>query len=324
MSNAANKNGDKTKPVAILNDVSKGDNTLADNSSNLEAEQVVPSSEAVSESQAGFAPHLVVVAPDALNAERMGPRLRAAREKKGWSLELAAKETRIHKDYLSAIEDMMPNLLPGMPKSQSYLRGYLNNYAKSLGMPDPKDVVQRFLNECGLLALEPTDEELEKRAKDSEAKEKRSWIAPVVLSIAATLIACGSVAAYVMKPWEQDTETNVSATAAVEENTVYSNAAVMAPASASDLSLHALTRAWIEVRGSDGTVYLSRELAPGAVYVPRIGAGWTITARDGGAFEWYLSGQSLGTLAEPGLPVYANSVDEVLTRQPVEGNELLH
>ena len=63
------------------------------------------------------APHLVVVKPDAQNAERMGPRLRAAREAKGMTIEGAARETRIQKDYLRAIEDMMPKLLPGMPRT---------------------------------------------------------------------------------------------------------------------------------------------------------------------------------------------------------------
>lgn len=165
MSNAANKNGEKSESLAVLNSISdETKKTLADAAKGTkDAVSETPASKP--DTQPTKAPHLVVVSPDALNAERMGPRLRAAREARGWTLEAAAKETRIHKDYLGAIEDMMPNLLPGMPKSQSYLRGYLNNYARSLGLPDPQDVVQRYLNECGLLAMEPTKEELAQKAK---------------------------------------------------------------------------------------------------------------------------------------------------------------
>lgn len=143
------------------------------------------------------------------------------------------------------------------------------------------------------------------------------------MSVVATLIACAAGGAYVLKPWQADEDVRTAAASpAAQDNTVYSNSEILAPASASDLTLRAVSRAWIEVRGSDGTVYLSRELAPGDVYVPRVGAGWTITARDGGAFEWYLSGQSLGTLAETGLPVYSAAVDEAMDRQPIIGNEL--
>lgn len=325
MSNAANKNGDKSEALAVLSSISEEakDKIAEPISDPVESNTKVSGSNA--DLNSTQAPHLVVVTPDALNAERMGPRLRAAREIKGWTLEAAAKETRIHKDYLGAIEDMMPNLLPGMPKSQSYLRGYLNNYARALGLPDPQDVVQRFLNECGLLAMEPTAEERAIEAKKTEEKARRNWVAPVLTAVAATLIACAAGGALVLKPWEKADTVSVANRAPVEENTVYSSRAeVLAPASASDLSLYATTRAWIEVRGSDGTVYLSRELAPGDVYVPRIGAGWTVTARDGGAFEWHLSGVSLGTLGPAGMPVYSHGVDEALTRQPLEGNDLVN
>ncbi|WP_018998282.1 helix-turn-helix domain-containing protein [Hirschia maritima] len=318
MSNAANKDGEGSEVIARLNSAIEELNPAIEETVKDQAVDDV----STPDNTTNTAPHLVVVAPDAVNAERMGPRLRAAREAKGWTLETAAKETRIHKDYLGAIEDMMPNLLPGMPKSQSYLRGYLSNYAKALSLPEPQDVVQRFLNECGLLALEPTEEELKEKAKKQEFAQKNSWIAPVVISVALTLIACGAGAVYFLKPWENTSASNNNVATAPLENTVYSQSTVLAPASASDLSLHALTRAWVEVRGSDGTVYLSRELAPGDVYIPRVGAGWTITARDGGAFEWRMSGKSLGPIAEAGLPVYSHAVDEALSRQPLENSDL--
>ncbi len=328
MSNAANKNGENSEAMDVASANTGDTKVTSPNSSNKPSD---PKSDTagLKKSAANEAPvapnkppHLVVVAPDALNAERMGPRLRAAREAKGWTLEVASKETRIHKDYLGAIEDMMPNLLPGMPKYQSYLRGYLSNYAKALGLSDPQDVMTRFLSECGLLAMELTEEEAATVAKKTASKQSRSWIVPVLASVAATLVACAVGGALILKPWKQD-ETVVSAAKVnTSATTNYTNSEALAPASASDLSLRAIERSWIEVRGSDGTVYLSRELAPGDVYVPRVGAGWTITARDGGAFEWRLAGQSLGTLDEAGMPVYSASVDEALKREVIVENDL--
>mgnify|MGYP000144221309 CR=1 FL=1 len=71
-------------------------------------------------------------------------------------------------------------------------------------------------------------------------------------------------------------------------------------------------RAWIEVRGSDGTVFRNREMSPGEVYFPRTGAGWTITVRDGGAFEWQLGDLTAAAVGEPGQALYSISVDGAL------------
>ncbi|MFC7291290.1 RodZ domain-containing protein [Hirschia litorea] len=335
MSNAANKNGENSEAMEVASANAVDHKVTSPNSSNKPSDikPDIPDTNKTSPKNSGAGdapvaaskpPHLVVVAPDALNAERMGPRLRAAREAKGWTLEVASKETRIHKDYLGAIEDMMPNLLPGMPKYQSYLRGYLGNYAKALGISDPQDVTTRFLSECGLLAMELTEEEAATVLKKTAEKQSRSWIVPVLASVAATMVACAIGGALILKPWKADETPVTIAKVNASPKTSFTNSEALAPVSASDLTLRAIERSWIEVRGSDGTVYLSRELAPGDVYVPRVGAGWTITARDGGAFEWRLAGQSLGTLDEAGLPVYSAAVDDALKRKPLESNDLLN
>jgi hypothetical protein len=78
----------------------------------------------------------------------------------------------------------------------------------------------------------------------------------------------------------------------------------------------AVKAARIEVRGADGTKFLAREFAPGESYMPRVGAGWTVTTSDGSAFEWRLGDESLGLLAPEG-PVYAQSVDVAAQRTPI-------
>lgn len=284
------------------------------------------------------APHLIVVTPDAQNAERMGPRLRAAREAKGMTIEGAARETRIQKDYLRAIEDMMPKLLPGMPRT-AYLRGYLTTYARTLGMPDERDVVTRYMTECGLLAVESPTAPVENKDETNQSGPGHTRSArasggtvgalkALALGGVSALLVIGLVGAAVyFKPWENTPATIrsaqpdaasrvgvVSEGVSAQPDPVFGD---MPAAAAPSLSIKAVRRAWIEVRGADGTVYLSKEMAAGQVYVPRSGAGWTVTTRDGGAFEWRLSGQSLGLFSEQGAPVYADSVDAALQRMPV-------
>ncbi|MDP8955734.1 MAG: DUF4115 domain-containing protein [Actinomycetota bacterium] len=69
-------------------------------------------------------------------APRVGEKLRAARERRGASLEQAAEATRISKRYLQALEDDSPldDLL-----NPAYGRLFLKNYAKYLNL-DPDEV----------------------------------------------------------------------------------------------------------------------------------------------------------------------------------------
>lgn len=260
-------------------------------------------------------PHLVVVTEDAQNAQRMGPRLKAAREAMGKTIEEAAKSTRIQKDYLIALEDMRPNLIPGMPKTMSYLRGYLVSYVKWVGLPDVDDVVNRFLLECGLLG------EKQEEHQQEQVETERSgsgWMKPLAAAAAFGLIALGAGGAWVFMNATQLDEPSGVVIAAVEtaptDVASVASTTLGAIATSPNLTIQALERSWIEVRGADGTVYLSKQLNAGEVYIPRVGAGWTVTARDGGAFEWRLDGETLGLLSETGQPVYAASVDLALER----------
>ena len=67
------------------------------------------------------------------------------------------------------------------------------------------------------------------------------------------------------------------------------------------------------MRGPDGTIFLSRTLKPGDRYRPELGAGWTLHAKDGGAFEVALDGASLGLLGQDNAPVLGRRVDTLPT-----------
>src|SRR5262247_936690 len=85
------------------------------------------------------------------------------------------------------------------------------------------------------------------------------------------------------------------------------------------IETRAVSEAWLEARGPDGTVFLSRTLQPGDVYRPDPIPGWTLHARDGGAFELYVNGASAGLLGTPGMPVLGRHLDDI---QPLTQAEL--
>ena len=52
-------------------------------------------------------------------------------------------------------------------------------------------------------------------------------------------------------------------------------------------------------------------LRAGDVYRPDPSPGWTLHARDGGAFELYVNGASAGLLGTAGMPVLGRSIDDI-------------
>jgi transcriptional regulator with XRE-family HTH domain len=71
-----------------------------------------------------------------------GPALRGARQQKGISFDDVARDTRLSKRYLIALEDEAIHELPG----GSYNRAYVRTYARHLGL-DPESLVQDYVRE---------------------------------------------------------------------------------------------------------------------------------------------------------------------------------
>ena len=298
------------------------DSTAAQNS---DTEQSFSTS---TEPTSSKAPHLVVVSADAENADSMGARLRAARENQDLSLQDMARATRIRRDYLQSIEQMDVGKLPGMPQSKSYLRGWVKSYAKQLELPEVEQVVERYLNEIddevtadkSVRSFASVDTAVSGRLSPRSQREKSGGGFAAGAMTAIVVIAALGAGAWFLGPWSHDVGV-APYRSTVPSSTTASQSAVRpifgSDARSTNLSLKALGASWIEVRGSDGTVYLSKEMKAGEVYVPRVGAGWTITVADGASFEWRLNGQSLGVVSEVGGQVHAASVDAALERERV-------
>lgn len=73
----------------------------------------------------------------------VGPDLRLARERLGWTLPDVAAQLRIRLPYLEAIEEGRLGDLPG----NAYAVGFLRTYAAAVGL-DPDEISRRFRNEA--------------------------------------------------------------------------------------------------------------------------------------------------------------------------------
>lgn len=110
--------------------------------------------------------------------ENLGEYIKKEREKKGITLEEAAKATRIRKTYLQAIEEGDFSI-----QSPVFMKGFLRSYADFLGL-DSTDILGRYKG---------IQEEREGKGKTEEHKHEpvrksRKYTAVITLSLIAVII----------------------------------------------------------------------------------------------------------------------------------------
>jgi cytoskeleton protein RodZ len=121
----------------------------------------------------------------------IGRALRAARQRRGKSLEVASRETRVRIDYLDALENESFEALG----SDVYVRGFLRSYAKYLGLNHEK-VIGVYERTSGRPGPAPAPVERSPTVAHTEAlvlteKKRPNWL----LAGAAALIALSAAAA---------------------------------------------------------------------------------------------------------------------------------
>ncbi|MBC7769849.1 MAG: DUF4115 domain-containing protein [Phycisphaerales bacterium] len=246
----------------------------------------------------------VVAAPVLDPSWKAGKKLSEARRQLGLSLDEVADRIRVRREFLEALEEMNVKLLPG----KAYALAFLRSYAKELGIEE-KEIVTQFQLESAL-----TRDDLQKQIRNpsSRPSQERPWMAAAAL----ILLAAGFVG---WRALSQDDPVSAAQAPAA------SRPEIPAPATSADLGdlnvveIRALADAWLEARGPDGTVFLSRTLRAGDVYRPDPSPGWTLHARDGGAFELYVNGSPAGALGTVGMPVLGRSIDDI---RPIAQAEL--
>lgn len=231
---------------------------------------------------------------------RAGAKLAQARQQLGLTLDEIADKLHVRRDYLEAIEAMNVKVLPG----RAYALAYMRDYAKLLGL-DPVAIVAQFKVES---AATREDTRAQLRNPESKPRRERPWMA----AAAFALVAVGFLGFQAWRDQQTEDQRLQTAGAALAAPKVDVPAAPTTPAPAAAMPVIELTAtqpAWLEVRGPDGTIFLSRDLQPGDRYRPDVGAGWTLHARDGGAFSVSIDGRASGLLGEAGAPVLGRRVD---------------
>jgi cytoskeleton protein RodZ len=231
-----------------------------------------------------------------------GQKLADARRQLGLSLDEVAERIRVRREFLEALEEMNIKLLPG----KAYALAFLRSYVRALGI-DEKTIVDQFQEESAL-----TREDAQKQIRDPSSRpgRERPWLAAAFL----VLVAAGFVG------WRMLERDGAVAPVAESSNVVQAPTAAspreLTAAPVRIVEIQANAEAWLEARGPDGTVFLSRTLRAGDVYRPDASPGWTLHARDGGAFELYVNGVSAGPLGTTGMPVLGRAIDSIepLTR----------
>ncbi len=239
---------------------------------------------------------------------RMGQVLRRFREALGFEIEDISRETRLRKDYLMWIERMEVGELPG----GGYLNAILNTYARFLGLPE-REVITAYTHECG--GADEVRDTTPVPKIGQIGPERAKW--PLTVAAAAVLVALGAGAVALSQFIGPDPEIEAAGTVVAVNGARESLFAETATANRPvpknlPLEIHAVRQGWLEVRGRDGTIFRNRVMAAGESYFPRLEAGWTVSARDGGAFEWRVGDVSVAALGPDGAPVFSVSVDEQL------------
>jgi hypothetical protein len=239
---------------------------------------------------------------------RMGQVLRRVREALGLELTQIAQHSRIRENFLMAIERMELQTI-----AKGYLVPYLIAYSKYLGLPE-QEVVQRYTRECGAVEEVKTSAPVPKIGQIRKAQSNLPIIAAAVGAL--VLFAAGGLTAFMLmnKGPEEVVSPTVVAVSGARDSLFADSATTKAVPGDLPLEIVAVRQGWLEVRGADGTIFLSRTMAAGEGYFPRLKAGWTVSARNGGAFEWRVGEVSVGPLGPEGAQVFSVSVDEQLVR----------
>ena len=240
----------------------------------------------------------VSASPELDPAWRAGRKLAEARRQRGWSLDEVAERIRVRREFLAALEDMNVKLLPG----KAYTLAFLRSYARELGV-DEKAIVEQFQDESAM-AREGAVKQI--RSPTSKPRSQRPWMGAAVVVLAAALFVT-------WRAWEANRapEPEQAGGVAPASSGPSAGGGAAAPAPRRVVEIRALSEAWLEARGPDGTVFLSRTLQAGDVYRPDPSPGWTLHARDGGAFELFVDGSPAGLLGAAGMPVLGRSIDEI-------------
>ncbi|MEL6692350.1 MAG: RodZ domain-containing protein [Pseudomonadota bacterium] len=232
-----------------------------------------------------------------LEVPSVGVVLRQAREGKDLELRDVALKTRQSQETLASLEAEETDHIPA-----SILRLQARNYARFLGLPED-EIVAAFSQDRGVTNV---------RSMPAQASETKVPVRSLMIVGGALAVLAIVVGVVTLLASPSDTASEDPLAISARLAPAFDRAAGSAVLSADageEFAIRALETAWIEVRGSDGTVFRSRDMRAGETYFPRADAGWTITVRDAAAFQWRLGERSAGPVGDPDQALFSVSVD---------------
>lgn len=248
---------------------------------------------------AATAPQNVEIENDPI-ALTAGARLLEARQARQLNLRDVAEKTRQSKETLQALENMETAHMP-----PSLVRLQARNYARFLGLPED-EIASGF---------QSVQDDVQMQSSPIRATAPAIPLQAIVYGVGAVIIGAAIVSAAILVAQPKPAETNDPLAISARLAPAYADMAELdnlASEVGEEFGIIATQRAWVEVRASDGTVFRNREMEIGETYFPRMGAGWTITVRDAGAFRWQLGDTAGASLGESGQALYSVSVDDAL------------
>jgi cytoskeleton protein RodZ len=120
---------------------------------------------------------------------RVGPALRRAREVRGFSLDEAARDTRLRADQLDALEREDFDVLPG----EVYVRASLRTYSSYLGL-DPERVTSAYARQVDEVEPLPPPARMgavERMIAASRIRDNQRFLLLAALSLLMILVAFG-------------------------------------------------------------------------------------------------------------------------------------
>jgi cytoskeleton protein RodZ len=115
--------------------------------------------------------------------ESIGEFFKQVRETKGLTLDDVALKTRIHPDFLIALEEGNFTKLP----DQVFAKGFVRSYARSLGL-DEEDAMRRFEGSAGAFYEKQSERELLRLKQAEDDRRKRGNRKVVLAAIAVALL----------------------------------------------------------------------------------------------------------------------------------------
>jgi cytoskeleton protein RodZ len=238
---------------------------------------------------------------------RMGQVLRRVRETLGLEIADVSRKSLLRQDFLMWIERMEIGQIP-----KGYLTPYLRAYCVELGLPD-SEVIAQYTLECGAVSEVRHSAPVPKIGDIAPPKPK--W--PLMVATAAVMTLFAGVAigvTQIVKPAPELAPAPAIVAVNGARHSLFEDASEAERPLPTNLQLElvAVRQGWLEIRGADGTIFRSRVMAAGENYFPRLDAGWTVSAKDGGAFQWRIGDVVIGPLGPEGAAVFSVSVDQKL------------